>query len=270
VRTILDRGGEMMIALELDRLDCLMRAGEDFVPGMVGTVGGHAPGHITPQRDNGDAIAGLVAALESENPEGGKGFWALRAWTMLTWQPAVLAMLAVHELGFAPRLGLLSQRVQGGSVFGYRLPADAVPPVPSSDLPALIARTGQEVRALADELMAALDAVIRIKPVLARRLLADRVLSLMAHASLRRPELDNVQLRGLADCWIAAMGLEGCSGLMAIRLSDGREQLTLDRKACCLDYRRCGAGYCNSCPKQSDEVRIQRMREHWDEHVRAG
>lgn len=264
----------MTIALDIDRLDRLMQMGEAFVPGMVGTRGGHAPGHITRHHDNCESIATLVAAMQREHPEGGKGFWALRAWMMLTWQPAVLAIMAVHQLGFAPRLDLLSQQVKGATVYGYRMPGEALSPVQPADVSGLIERAGRDLRALADDLMADLDMVIRIKPVLARRLLADRVLGMITHARLLDPTLDNARLSDWAERWVAATGLEGCSGVMTIRLSNGIEQLTLDSKACCLEYRRCGGDYCDSCPKQSDEVRIRRMREHWEEHwsehVRAG
>jgi siderophore ferric iron reductase len=244
------------------RLRGLFDAGAAFVPGMTGALGGHGDGHVTPGRDNSAEIAGLVDALGRAHPEAGRGFQALRAWGMLTWQPAVLAIVSVHMLGVAPRhLDAISQRVQGGSVLGYRLPGDALD---EEEIPALVACAGRRLRALADGLLAELGAVIPMKPLLAERLLADRVLGLLPHLGRQGPRLANEQIRHIDAMWLAAMRLEGRSGLLAIALGDGREQLPLDRKACCLEYRLEAGSHCASCPKLDAATRTGRLRAHWE------
>ncbi|WP_207482857.1 siderophore ferric iron reductase [Arenibaculum pallidiluteum] len=245
----------------------LLAAAEAILPGMVGEIGGHLPGGVTRGRSNATAISELVDAIRAQHPEAGRGYWALRAWGMLTWQPALLAVLAVHRVGIVPRLDGISQRIHGPSVIGYALPGGETVSGPPE---MLIEQAGAHLRVLADDLLAELDAVIGVKPVLARRLLADRLMAMLPRLGEGGDGLENDEIRVLAALWLDATGLRGQSGLMAITLGDGREQLTLDRKACCLEYRRDGAGLCASCPRQSDPVRIQRMRDDWEAHLGVG
>jgi siderophore ferric iron reductase len=249
------------------RLLRLFEIAEAFVPGMKGEVGAHAPGHVTCGMDNRRSIAGLVGALADGHREAGRGFWAVRSWSMLTWQPAILAVLSVHRLELAPeRLDRISQHVQGGAVYGYRLPDDAIV---ESGIPDLIGHAGGQLRAMADDLLSDLNAVMSMKSVLAQRLLADRVLGVLAHLRHLQPGSTNAEIRDFARQWLAAMSLWGQSGLTEIKLENGIEQLTLERKACCLEYRLGVNSYCPTCPRQDNETRVNRMREYWNAHVRA-
>lgn len=235
----------------------LFAAAEGFVPGMAGAVGGHAAGWVTPGADNHDAIAGLVSAVASAHPEAGRGYAPLRAWMALTWQPVVLAVLAVHRLGLVPPLDRLSQGRRGTTMMGYRLPADA--PV-RGDERAMVEVAGDRVRGLADGLLADLRAVAPVKPRLAHRLLADRLLAVVLRASVG--EVADLAA-GRAAGWMAAMRLDGHSGLVPVTLDDGRPWLALDRKACCLEYMVDGGGLCASCPRQDNATRLARMAAEW-------
>ncbi|GAA0568823.1 siderophore ferric iron reductase [Caenispirillum bisanense] len=238
----------------------LLTAAEALVPGMAGVLGGPAPGHVTAGQDNAAALTALIDAITATAGEGEAAYVAVTAWGMLVWQPAILTLLAVHRFGLVPDLGGMSQRVHGASVYGYRLPPEpAAMAMPPADL---IRAGGQQLRALADSLLAELQRHVRLKPVLARRLLADRVVSTVA-----RPEFAAAEVTALVEQWLAALDLAGCSGVMPVPLSGGRTVMALDRRACCLAYRVGGNDMCITCPRQSDSLRLERLQTYWEAHV---
>lgn len=237
----------------------LFAAAEGFVPGMAGAVGGHGPARVTAGADNGEAIAGLVSAIASLHAEGKRPYWSLRAWTALTWQPVVLAMVGVHRLGIVPPVDRLSQIRRGAMMMGYRLPRGRVFRAEDREM---MSQAGTQLRHLAGHLLADLAAVTAIKPRLAERLLADRVLAVLLRLSVGRPPAE-ITLRAAA--WLCATGLQGRSGLVPVTLADGRPWLALDRKACCLEYLVDGGGLCASCPRQDNETRLSRMAAEWSQ-----
>lgn len=241
-------------------LRSLIAAAEGLVPGLGGRVGPPSPGQVVAGADNRDAVRRLVDGIAAQAPEAGRGYWAVRAWGMLIWQPAVLAVLGVHRCGFAPRLDAIGQSVTGPAVFGFTLPVDAVTHGP---MPELIPQAGARLRRLTDVLLAEVRAEIAVKPVLAHRLLADRVLGTLLRAS-PEPERHGPD-------WLRALGLEGQSGLVPLDLSDGRRRHGLDRRACCLAYRVEAGALCSSCPKRPVAERLDLMRKEWemDPHVPA-
>lgn len=244
-------------------LQALVAAAEGVVPGMRGSIGSPVSGQIAAGADNQVLLQGLVDAVSGRTPEAGRGYWALRSWNMLVWQPAVLALLAVHRFGFVPALNAMSQDVVGDTVVGYRLPEDGVA---YGEPAALVPVAARELRELADGLLDDLGRVVTVKPALAHRLLADRVLATLLRL---HPDTPPAEVRGFADDWLAGLDLREASGLMAVPLEGGGEQLALERRACCLEYRVVGADYCASCPKQTIETRHHRLRESWKNDVRA-
>lgn len=95
---------------------------------------------------------------------------------------------------------------------------------------------------------------------LAQRLAADYVLAALLLVQ-RQLSLDNQQLRGLSARWLEALGLRGGSDLLEVRLEDGSDCLTLERKACCQHFRRCDGELCSTCPKLRRDERLVRLRE---------
>ena len=95
---------------------------------------------------------------------------------------------------------------------------------------------------------------------LAQRLAADYVLAALLLVQ-RQLSLDNQQLRGLSARWLEVLGLHGGSDLLEVRLEDGRNCLTLERKACCQHFRRGDGELCNTCPKLRRDERLLRLRE---------
>ncbi len=249
------------IAFSDGALRPLLTAAEALVPGMTGVFGGPAPGHVTPGEDNSDALATLIGAIAASAGKGEAAYVAVTAWSMLVWQPTILAVMAVHQFGLVPPLAAMSQRVSGGTVCGYRItPTPAAgPAVP---LPELIVVAGRGLRQMSDLLLAEVQRHVRLKPLLARRLLADRVVS-----TLTRPDLDATEVAARVEQWLAALDLAGQSGIMPVPLPGGRTVMALDRRACCLAYRVGGNDMCITCPRQANSLRLERLQAYWSAQI---
>lgn len=222
---------------------------------MKGEPGEARDGWYRPGADNSAFLSQLHAGLAANYPEAGAAFYAVRLWTNLTWQPAYLAVIAAHLHGAMPDLGRLSQQRRGIFVDGYRLPPGAQT---SGSPEELIEIAGSQLRPMAAAMLDEVNAIGRLKPLPARRLLADRMLSLMVWLGQRRPELGMVQLEAYTAQWLAVLGLTGQGNLQRVP-AGAREVLIVKRKGCCLDYLITPDRLCATCPKQDDDVRIARQ-----------
>ncbi|TBW53772.1 siderophore ferric iron reductase [Marinobacter halodurans] len=210
------------------------------------------------QDDNRAVLQTLYANLSESYPEAGMPYWSVRTWGLMVWQPIILTVIGVHGAGVLPPLGALRQNVGELMVSGYSLPEDGWEHGPEAQL---LQRGGQSLRALCDSLLAELRAITPIKPLNALRLVADSLLSAIARLDRIRPELARSRRLELARTWLQAMGLEGQSSLMPLPLPDGRTTLVLDRKGCCMHYRRHDGELCATCPKLKGEERLARLRQ---------
>lgn len=224
---------------------------------LKGAQGGPMPGWHTPGRDNAAALQRLQDALALRYPEAGKPFWAVRMWTNLVWQPAYLAATAVHYHGALPDLSAISQKVEGIHIDGYRLKPG---PQLEGDVETLIDTAGAQLRVLSEAMLDEVNAIVKLKPIPAKRLLTDRMLGIMVRLARQRPDLSPAVIAAHSNRWLAAMGLTGQGELEFITLHDGRQAPIIARKGCCLDYLIEPDYYCASCPKQSDELRLARQR----------
>lgn len=233
---------------------------------LKGAPGGHLPGWHRAGLDNGDFLRTLYGRLEASYPEAGQPFYAVRLWTNIMWQPAYLAVLAVHVHGALPDLSLLSQSRQNLDINGYRLEAA---PMRTGTVDDLIALAGKELRAMGDAVLAEINTLTRLKRVPALRLLTDRMLGLMARLRHYVPELSLDEQQRLCDQWLAAMGLTGHGDLERLELHNGQAVLITARKGCCLDYLAFPGVYCSSCPKQDDDLRRARQRQVAEDEMAA-
>ncbi|WP_173088701.1 siderophore ferric iron reductase [Devosia sp. 1635] len=233
----------------------LARAAE--VTGFLkGAPGSHKPGWYRHGLDNGPMLRDLYDALAQAYPAGGPAFWALRLWTNLLWQPAYLAVIAVHGHGAVPDLRAMAQCRQLLDINGFRLPPG---PQRQGEVEAMIGWAAADLRATAETLLEEINAIVRFKPVPAQRLLAARVLGVVALLERMQPGISPDEISRHAQSWLAALDLVGQGTLEPVVLTDGRQKLVLARKGCCLDYLVWPDRLCASCPKQTRAVRLARQ-----------
>jgi siderophore ferric iron reductase len=224
---------------------------------LKGAPGGHLPGWYTLGEDNADFLAALHARIATSYPAAGPAFHAVRLWTNLMWQPAYLAVIAVHLHAALPDVTGLSQARQNLDINGYRLKPG---PMVAGDLETLIAQAGRDLRTMADAVLAEINTVITLKRLPALRLLTDRMLGLMMRLQHFCPGIAVEEQQRLCGLWLDAMGLTGHGALETMALDDGRAVVIMARKGCCLDYLAFPDTYCASCPKQDEDVRLARQR----------
>lgn len=222
---------------------------------MKGEPGAARVGWYQPGADNREMLAQLHAALAASYPAAGPAFYAVRLWTNLIWQPAYLAVIAAHLHGAMPDLAGLSQQRRGIYVDGFRLVPGLQTAGPAE---ALIAIGGTQLKAMAATLLGEVNEVVKLRPLPARRLLADRMLSLMVWLGQRQRDLPPETIVAYAESWLEVLDLTGQGRLEPVE-SEGRRLLIVRRKGCCLDYLIDPSRYCASCPKQDEAVRVSRQ-----------
>lgn len=232
----------------LTRLLAMLRKRTGFLDG---APGGALPGWYVVGADNSAVLETLYTRLAANYPDAGQPFYATRIWTNLLWQPAYVAVLAVHIHGALPQFSRLAQSVKNIDISGFRL---APGPQMEGDTETLIREAGAQLRAMADVAFEELKQFTRIKRLPALRLLADRIIDLIRRLSHFAPETTVAQQQRYCALWLAAMGLTGQGSLEEVQLDDGSAALILARKGCCLDYLAFPDAYCRSCPKQDDAV----------------
>lgn len=255
------------------RLAALLAATEQVTPLLKGELGcPREPGWIGPGQDNAATLRELYGQIRAAHPEAGAAYWSASTWNHLNWQPVAVALLSVHGFGLVPDIGSMAQRHGPDGIAGFRLSAREPQ---QGGRQHLIATAGAMLRGLAEAIIEELVRLQRqagrdflaVKPVMARRLLADRLLGLMIRLDRMKPGLFTGCLKANADLWLRATDLDGASGLQAIRLQNGREQFVLDRRACCMNYLRADGEVCESCPtQQSRETSLRRLTEFWNQH----
>jgi siderophore ferric iron reductase len=223
---------------------------------MKGEPGGAREGWYVPGGNNSQFMAQLHAALAATYPKAGPAFYAVRLWTNLIWQPAYLAVISAHIHGAIPDLATLSQQRRGIYVDGFRLVAGEQHRAPVDEL---ITAGGAQLTVFATTLLNEVNAEARLKPLPARRLLADRMLSLMVWLGQRRRDLPSEQLEAYAAQWLEAMGLTGQGTLEPVFAPGDKRLVIVKRKGCCLDYLIDADRYCATCPKQDNAVRVARQ-----------
>ena len=224
---------------------------------MKGEPGPARPGWYRQGDDNAAFMAVLHEALAATYREAGPPLWAVRLWTNLIWQPAYLAVIGVHLHGAVPDLTQLSQQRRGVFVDGYRLLPG---PQSQGDVTARIADASAQLRVFSAQLLEEVNAEVKLRPLPARRLLADRMLSLMVWLSQKRRDLPVEVIEDYCDQWLAGMDLTGQGSLQTLTAPEGRAVLIVQRKGCCLDYLLDPDRLYASCPKQADDLRVARQR----------
>lgn len=242
----------------------LIQLCQRMLPGLEAEEGSLSRGLHVSGRDNQRLLENLLKALEQQYPEAGRHYWSMRSWGLLIWQPVMLTLLTTEILQQQVNLQSLGQHCAGTLVAGMTLGPELLISAPSRrDLAAT------HLRAVCDQALDELGRVIQVNPVLARRLLADRILSTLLRMRPLLADRSHASVCGLASSWLEQAGLKGGSALMTFGLPQGGEELALDRKGCCQHYRRSDGGLCKTCPRQPKHIRIKRLQEEWSQDARA-
>jgi siderophore ferric iron reductase len=223
---------------------------------MKGEPGAARSGWYQPGADNSAILGELHGALIGTYPKVSPAFHTVRLWTNLIWQPAYLAVIAAHLHGAMPDLSGLSQQRRGIHIDGYRLQPQAQT---AGSVDALIADGGSQLKTMAAAMLVEINAFARLRPLPAKRLLADRLLSLMVWLSQRWPEQPPEAIMAWSAQWLDVLELTGQGMLQTIDTEKGQRLLIVKRKGCCLDYLIMPDVYCASCPKQDDALRVARQ-----------
>lgn len=216
--------------------------------------------------DNSQVIDQLYTYLEDAHPEAGQPYWSVRSWIMLVWQPLYLTVIGAHLAQALPDLDDLQQRLRGGLVAGFNL--SKVILTQPDNLQARIVTGGDQLRHFVDRMYVQLAARTPLKRLSALRLVADMLLN--ALTQIAGPEhWENARTMAYADQWLRAAGLKGESTL-TIR-SSGKEsaggadeQLVLERKSCCMHYRRHDGDLCEGCPVLKKPERLACLKSKWE------
>ncbi|WP_431052780.1 (2Fe-2S)-binding protein [Roseateles sp. L2-2] len=210
----------------------------------------------------GPAAERLIGALRARDPQAGRAYWALRAWSRLVWQPTYASVFSVELAGGVLPLASLGWDVDvdEADVTGFAVPASsfAAPHFAGATPGSGRARAAEQLRALSATLLAAVQANLPLHPKAARRQLADCVLA----ALLRVQPIARLADDALSDIgadWLAQLGASGDSGYLAFDTAPGTSCLALDRGVCCLDDRRAGGDMCNTCPRLPRAERLRRL-----------
>lgn len=202
------------------------------------------------------ALAKLHQHWRTCESEAGSLYWSSRCWSMLIWQPLYLAVAAVHGAHALPNLGTIKQRLNQGVIAGFYL---ADHPWMHGDQQSLIEQATQQINTLIDSYYRLLQTDCPLKPRMARRLAADTLLI----ALLELPRLSTAfsanNIESLATTWLSALGWQHESALMRVSTSHHRQQLALNRKACCFEYLASNKQICATCPRQSIAKRKARI-----------
>ncbi|MAM00360.1 siderophore ferric iron reductase [Hydrocarboniclastica marina] len=216
--------------------------------------------------DNRQLIDRLYTYWEMAHPEAGQPYWSVRSWIMLVWQPLYLTVIGAHLAGALPDLDDLQQRLRGGLVAGFNLSKVILT---QPDNPQVRIETGgDQLRHFVDRMYVQLAARTPLKRLSALRLVADMLLNALAQIA-GTEHWENARTMAYADQWLRAAGLKGESTL-TIR-SSGKEsaggadeQLVLERKSCCMHYRRHDGDLCEGCPVLKKPERLARLKSKWE------
>ncbi|WP_139274541.1 (2Fe-2S)-binding protein [Roseovarius azorensis] len=204
-----------------------------------------------------DEVDRLIARIGST---GGPAYAAMRAWNVLIWQPVLVSVLCAEAEGRVAEVDRASYLM--GPQFGCSL---GQVPERAEDARNAAAR---HLDRTTTAILGALSQRLCLRPELARRQMADRVLSVLDRRAMLGFATVEATRLAVAD-WLAALDLEGLSALEPMPLESGAEGLWLCRRSCCLEYRASPDFLCATCPRRARASRIALSQKEWQAHVRA-
>lgn len=212
-------------------------------------------------------LESLYSQCQVANPEAGERYWSTRVWTLLIWQPAYLAVAAVHGMSRSVDFSCLQQSVSQSSVHGFFLQDDALLNVATvssycesmeaSESWRLLLATAESLCRLVNGLFSELSSICKLNRTNSYGLVADALLSGLMALYRALPGFKHVHAVIFGRLWCHFMKLEDRHGVAVSQLeiraaiSDGsRSDLFLKRKSCCRHYLVDPGNLCLDCPLQ--------------------
>lgn len=210
------------------------------------------PLEVVPQIDTAWAhtpssqVAWLADTLAHAYPEAGRHYWTFRTWGLLVWQPVYLALAGIHLKRLAIRPECISQQASSCMVWGCQI-ADHIPFEGNEH--ELLDITAATLRDGVTSLYSTCTATMDLHPKAASRLLADYVTGATLRIKDLRPDWSVDLAVDWGERWLQALGLQGAGGFLRFDDHAGKAQLAIERKVCCLVYKRNDGILCDTCPK---------------------
>lgn len=218
---------------------------------------------IAPRIDSGWSriseaeVRQLAADLARTYPEAGRHYWAFRTWGLLVWQPVYLTMAGVHLAGTVPHQDCIGQRAGDCMVWGSVI-ADHTPIAGRNDR--LLQAAAGPLRQCLAAVLDTCCSVVELHPKAAGRLVADCVTSATLRIMSRRPDWCAQTAADWGECWLHALGLDGAGGFLRYQDDGGGDHLAMERKVCCLVYKRRDGELCDTCPRIPLQERLAQLR----------
>ncbi len=199
-------------------------------------------------------IKALLSHYSRVQPIAGKDYWATRVWTLITWQPIYLS-----------NLSCLQQRVEQAVIYGYGFQGPAFEDGDSQSPQQTLQTMARRLKEMIDELFDSLNALMPLNKANSYGLIADSIMHALLALQELDPNFDDLAVMEIAKQWCQALGLINRKGqllseLQTIKLDNQQTRLVLKRKSCCKHYLVDQDDLCNSCSRQSWQMRIKRYR----------
>ncbi|MFU2510631.1 siderophore ferric iron reductase [Pseudoalteromonas sp. ASV78] len=207
-----------------------------------------------------ESSAALIKQLhqhwQQQYPEAGRSYWAIKSWGMLYWQPLYLAVISVHELTMSFSLQPMQQHYQQGVIAGLQLPTIKAQHHHSQQQ--AITNMAAHLKRYVVKLLTDLNLVARLNERLAMSLLADTLLAILLLHAKRRSNFD---IQAMAAYWLNALEITEAGEFTVFACCSKAPCLALTRKTCCLHYQIGDVAKCANCPKQPQQIKVQRMQQ---------
>ncbi|MGB6104435.1 MAG: siderophore ferric iron reductase [Pusillimonas sp.] len=203
-------------------------------------------------------VGWLAGSLADAYPEAGRHYWAFRTWGLLVWQPVYLTLAGIHLSHTSIRMECISQRATACMVWGCRI-ADHAPFEGDED--ELFNMAATPLRDAAGALLDTCATTIGLHRKAAGRLQADYVTAAVLRIMALRPDWSIDDAVAWGGRWLESLGLRGAGGFLRYRDNAGAEHLAMERKICCLVYKRHDGFLCDTCPRIPLPDRLERLRQ---------
>ncbi|MEI8605079.1 siderophore ferric iron reductase [Pseudoalteromonas sp. B160] len=199
-------------------------------------------------------VARLHQYWQQQYPAARRSYWAIKSWGMLYWQPVYLALISVHELNMSFSLQNFKQHYQQGVIAGLQL--STIKAQYHQNQQQAVTDMAAHLKRYVVKLLTDLNLVARLNERLAMSLLADTLLAILLLHAKRKPQFN---IHVMAAHWLHALDISEAGEF--IMLTACSDSLALTRKTCCLHYQIGNVAKCANCPKQPQQIKVQRMQQ---------